>query len=1235
MGEKINGLGNGGIHVNKWAAFKLSFSYPGLLSHKLSIPSRNISAKLYIKETDLRDNLSAIKRLVKDAPPVQLQKSYDNDKLYFNVAMTEEQRLELELTHVDHFCRWNLHARPIGTFTIINREMIEAKLKLKVEFKFKDADWTEIDLGAPFSLLEYAAQTEKGMNFGIRVKGGTSEQRQKTLLDLLLAFRCEEERDIAIEREANAKKHLTRFVATEDFQNIPKQADAKVTIKNCAIPNSMIKGEKIGVPGQVVIWRFYRDFAAVKKQFPGESRDKVTLESHFREIHEVIEKMIENPQIADKQDWEKYLDLFKDLEGKILARANSDGMISIELIEKTLIEQRDRALKVVSEKYAVDIETFINYLAKSLLKKELQNKLPITDKPVILLAPVITPAEAKSLPKNVIMVLAPDMPQNAHAGMLITQNGIKYYRPNGEVSEFIRTADPDSYNGQWAAVIMAENNLWLNIGVPANLYQYLISLQRIEEAEQIRDLALNILQRKIHGGRTISVKAMVNDLDIAKASFKKYMPDGIALVRTEMIEKEKQLSAGELGDVIIGLCDAATVEVDNMENPLPVTVRLLDVGARRDDKDPVWISKENKLKGAAFLLSAEGKEILRSQLRACLLAHLERRNQVRVMIPYIESLDQFNEIKDILQEVKKEMISEFAAQAKVAPTYKYAGITLDSLGIWLGVMIENAEATAECAALTREAHFCSLGLNDLRNSFKKETIVEPELVGIISKVIEAAKKTSTPVSVCGEIMNDNELIMLMALGIGEIGIDFGAIPKFSGIIRSLDQKELEKIKGELLKAKSQEEIKGIIDAGRRHLGEWQAHEASSMAEKGYNQKYQDEQIRFAKIHTLRIQAYSNIMQIIRSNQEEKVEKIHDVLQEIFKDEHKRYVEFPSKEDISNWLNKEMLIITFLDEWEIREALNKKCRCTPYIFYHSKDEDTYWARAIPRGGVTGSMSRYYIKYLGQEYSKEGSSLKTRRHLVQVNYFNVQEKATKQATCVLEHDPEQKEPNYFRVTVPIGNKQEEILHLYARKEGGEREFYRRISAEKLFIAKVFDNSAEIPPHSAVYKTPADQGMIPALFIQDRSTLSEIKSLKDQIEGLEDSIKRDSQSVYYQPKDPTKNDPFNVNQILFFRMRDVQENMSYVIAVDNWMENMKGFQPLLDDPTRLTGIVKFLGVETKVDEMLVNHIKEIRQKDKEIVILKKENDGKAKTINVQELQLKELKVQLEEKNKRPSPE
>ena len=122
MVDKIGeGSGNVGRGFNKWASFKLVFSYPSLLSHTLSVPSTKITAKLNLQESDIRSCLSNIERLQVGAPPRQLKYNNLGEKLYFNVARTSEQELGLELTHIEHFCNYYLHTRPCGTYRTIGK----------------------------------------------------------------------------------------------------------------------------------------------------------------------------------------------------------------------------------------------------------------------------------------------------------------------------------------------------------------------------------------------------------------------------------------------------------------------------------------------------------------------------------------------------------------------------------------------------------------------------------------------------------------------------------------------------------------------------------------------------------------------------------------------------------------------------------------------------------------------------------------------------------------------------------------------------------------------------------------------------------------------------------------------------------------------------------------------------------------------------------------------------------
>jgi hypothetical protein len=402
------------------------------------------------------------------------------------------------------------------------------------------------------------------------------------------------------------------------------------------------------------------------------------------------------------------------------------------------------------------------------------------------------------------------------------------------------------------------------------------------------------------------------------------------------------------------------------------------------------------------------------------------------------------------------------------------------------------------------------------------------------------------------------------------------------------------MKEKILKEKSAEDIAKIVESGHRDMSESIKMAANQMATIGHVFHRQEEMGRFEKIHAKKIRILEGIMKIIRNSQiPEKVHEINGLLAIGFLHEVKRgMVELPPADQVKKWLKDEMLLIAFLDEWEIREALGKKCRCTPYFFYHSTKDDSYWARALPHGGETaGMISRYYIEDLGKS---------DRKHRVRVNYFNPEIKITDRIVCALQ--PVKGFSDRFTVKVPAA-KGKATIELLLREENGQKIFYRKISAEKLFVAKVLEDKKQIPSHSAI-DTTRSEGMT-AVYIKDRLTLSEIDHLRESIEDLGSSIGRDRQNKHYQPKDPEKANPFNVNQLLFIAQKRLLDNRTYVTAVDNWRENSlkTEFEPLLDDPTELVGIIRFLATEAKEDEIILGHIAEIDSLNGKIQELQKE--------------------------------
>jgi len=373
-------------------------------------------------------------------------------------------------------------------------------------------------------------------------------------------------------------------------------------------------------------------------------------------------------------------------------------------------------------------------------------------------------------------------------------------------------------------------------------------------------------------------------------------------------------------------------------------------------------------------------------------------------------------------------------------------------------------------------------------------------------------------------------------------------------------------------------VENIIDAGQKHINERLKDQTINTAgTTGNILRSEAEEARLGRLRSAKIQALARTFNIIKDKETNKEERIISVLvEELRKDE---LLDIPQPKDITKWLSNELLIISFLDEWLIRNAIGVKCRCTPYIF-HRSDDGEVWARAISRGGATGSMSRYYIEDGGIPII-DGKPV----HMVNMNYFNEKDKESADKLCELKSTKVQ---DRFEVTVKVEGQPEENIQLLARRENGHTHYYRKLAAEKLLVARILDGEQTPPsdPSITYYK----QEKVSSVFIYDRMRLSELKNIH--VKDLKTSIDRDRKNMYYQPEKLEEINPYNINQVLFIKMRALNGKQSYVIVVDNWRDNRSGYQPLLEDESHFKRITQFLGIEADEDEVLMNMILENRK-------------------------------------------
>ena len=147
----------------------------------------------------------------------------------------------------------------------------------------------------------------------------------------------------------------------------------------------------------------------------------------------------------------------------------------------------------------------------------------------------------------------------------------------------------------------------------------------------------------------------------------------------------------------------------------------------------------------------------------------------------------------------------------------------------LGIMIEVPSAVIMAEDLAQNVDFFSIGTNDLiqyslaidrknRQVAHLYQPLNPAIIRMIKKIMNAVKKIGIDVTICGEMAGDPVNIpILMGLGLKELSMNSGSIPIVKQIIRKLDFRETEKIANKILEINTVSEISDLLQKKYKSL----------------------------------------------------------------------------------------------------------------------------------------------------------------------------------------------------------------------------------------------------------------------------------------------------------------------------------------------------------------------------------------------------------------------------------
>ncbi len=276
--------------------------------------------------------------------------------------------------------------------------------------------------------------------------------------------------------------------------------------------------------------------------------------------------------------------------------------------------------------------------------------------------------------------------------------------------------------------------------------------------------------------------------------------EGVGLFRTEFLFMERTSVPTE--DEQFEAYKKAALILKNK----PLIIRTLDIGG---DKDLPYLGlekEENPFMGfRAIRYCLKKRDLFKTQLRAILRASAF--GKISIMFPLVTTVDELREGKQLVEEVKSELMKNNTAFNK---------------DIKVGVMIETPSAAVIADILAKEADFFSIGTNDLTgytmacdrgnsNVSYLYSPLQPGVLRLIKNIIESGRKNNIPVGMCGEAAANEMMIpLLISFGLTEFSVSAPSVLKVRKAISKWSKEETDKIAEKVMQFSTQAEIENYL-----------------------------------------------------------------------------------------------------------------------------------------------------------------------------------------------------------------------------------------------------------------------------------------------------------------------------------------------------------------------------------------------------------------------------------------
>lgn len=515
------------------------------------------------------------------------------------------------------------------------------------------------------------------------------------------------------------------------------------------------------------------------------------------ELSHLHAKWISDNREQEAEIFEGHLYLIRDDELIFSIRSKiSDELLQAESAVRQATEAIASRLSELDDPYlqqrSADIRDIGDRICRCLSNKQDERTVPGGERE-ILIAEDLLPTYIAQLDNEVVVGFATSFGgATSHTAIIARSLGLPAVIGAGKNLERIKEGQTIIVDGVEGKVIVDPSE--------ADLASYGDLRERhLSRLNQLRSLGNR--PTRTSDGHLVELTANIGSVKEA-ASAIDHGAEGIGLFRTEFLfmERNDLPDEEEQFEVYRDIVQAIGPKA-------PVVIRTMDIGGDKELPALNLPKEQNPFLGfRAIRISLEKTDLFKTQLRAILRASAI--GNIRMMFPMISTMQEWNRAMEAVEAAKAELAEEGVLFNRAIP---------------IGIMIEVPAAAIMADRFAKVVDFFSIGTNDLvqytmaadRMNTKvmhMNNSLEPAVLRLIHRVIQAAAAEKIQVGMCGEMAGQPLAIpLLLGMGLHKFSVSGGSILTTRELISRIDRRESEELLKVVLEQDDPEDVKACVE----------------------------------------------------------------------------------------------------------------------------------------------------------------------------------------------------------------------------------------------------------------------------------------------------------------------------------------------------------------------------------------------------------------------------------------